>query len=229
MIERGWSTGLVVCAMLCATVPAGGQDPGRAFRDCDVCPQMVPLPGGDVALGRYEVTLEEYRAFAEASTEIASENNCFGHGSGRRESWRDPGYVQTERHPVACVSWYEAQAYAEWLSRRTGRRYRLPTEAEWDRGAAGSRRGCYIRLPGDGGTCVVGSFEPSDAGLFDMVGNLWEWTDGCWDEDCVRKVTRGADWMSLEWQQRAVARGWAGPARRDFRIGFRVARALPPR
>ena len=67
------------------------------FRDCDVCPQMVPLPGGDVALGRYEVTLDEYRVFAEASTEVAFENNCFGHGSGRRESWRDPGYVQTGR------------------------------------------------------------------------------------------------------------------------------------
>ena len=91
MIERGRSTGLVVCAMLCATVPAGGQAPGEVFRDCEVCPEMVTLPGGDVALGRYEVTLEEYRAFAEASTEVASENNCFAHGPGRRQSWQDPG------------------------------------------------------------------------------------------------------------------------------------------
>ena len=228
MIERGWSTWLRVCAMLCATVPAGGQDAGNVFRDCDVCPQMVTLPGGEVALGRYEVTLEEYRTFAEASTEVAFENNCFAHGPGRRQSWRDPGYVQTGRHPVACVNWYEAQAYAEWLSRRTGRQYRLPTEAEWDRGAAGSRRGCYMRFRnGEGGTCTVGSFEPSDAGLFDMVGNLWEWTNGCWDENCVRKVTRGADWMSLERRQRAEARGWAGPGRHDFRIGFRVAATLP--
>ena len=228
MIKRGAISGLVVWAMLAATAPARGQAAGGVFRDCDGCPAMVVLAEGDVALGRYEVTLDEYRAFAEASTDVTSENTCYAHGPGRRRSWRDPGYVQNGRHPVACVSWYEAQAYAEWLSRRTGHRYRLPTEAEWARGAAGSSRGCYMRFRnGEGGTCTVGSFEPSDAGLFDMVGNLWEWTDGCWDERCVRKVTRGADWMSLARRQRADARGWAGPGRRDFRIGFRVARALP--
>ena len=228
MIERGSGSWLVVCAVLSAAVPAGGQVPGEAFRDCDVCPEMVPLPENDVALGRYEVTLEEYRAFAGASTDATSENRCFAHGPGRRQSWRDPGYVQSGRHPVACVSWYEAQAYAEWLSLKTGRQYRLPTETEWERGAAGSRRGCYMRFRnGEGGTCTVGSFEPSDAGLFDMVGNLWEWTDSCWDEGCVRKVTRGADWMGLERRQRPDARGWAGPGRQDFRIGFRVARTLP--
>jgi len=63
----GWNTRrrLVVCAVL-AAAPAGAQAPGEAFRDCDVCPEMVALPATDVALGRYEVTLEEYRAFAEA-------------------------------------------------------------------------------------------------------------------------------------------------------------------
>ena len=109
------------------------------FADCPDCPEMVALPEGDVALGRYEVTLEEFRAFAEAVPGAAGAP-C---GTVRR-SWRDPGYVQTGRHPVACVSWNEARAYAEWLSLRTGREYRLPTDAEWDRGAAGSPMGaCY--------------------------------------------------------------------------------------
>ena len=189
------------------------------FADCDVCPEMVPLPEGDVALGRYEVTLEEYRAFA-AAVPAAAEAPC---GQLRR-SWRSPGYLQTGRHPVACVSWNEAQVYAEWLSLRTGRQYRLPTEAEWDRGAAGSPAGCF----GRGGTCVVGSFEPGDAGIFGMVGNLREWTDSCWDGDCGRRVTRGAHWRT--WgrrRQRSDARAWAAPGHRDFRTGFRVARTLP--
>ena len=191
---------------------------GEVFRDCDVCPEMVPLPEGDLALGRYEVTLEEYRAFAEAVPN-AAEPRC---GLLPR-SWRNPGYLQTGRHPVACVSWNEAQVYAEWLSVRTGHQYRLPTEVEWDRGAAGSPRGCF----GMGATCAVGSFEPSAAGIFDMVGNLREWTDSCWAGDCGRKVTRGAHWRQpIRWQ-RSDARTWAAPGRRDFRTGFRVARTLP--
>lgn len=190
------------------------------FADCANCPEMVSLPEGDVALGRYEVTLEEFRAFAAAVPD-AGEARC-GH---LRRSWRSPGYLQTGRHPVACVSWNEAQMYVEWLSLRTGRQYRLPTEAEWDRGAAGSSVGCF----GQGGTCAVGSFEPSDAGIFDMAGNLREWTDNCWGGDCGRKVTRGAHWRT--WgrrQQHSDARGWAAPGHRDFTTGFRVATDLLP-
>ena len=196
----------------------------EVFRDCDVCPEMVPLlPGGDVALGRYEVTLEEYRAFAAAVPDVAAPR-C---GILSSRSWQYPGYAQTGRHPVACVSWNQAQAYAEWLSLMTGRQYRLPTDAEWDRGAAGSPAGCY----GVGGTCAVGSFEPSDAGLFDMMGNLGEWTDGCWNGDCGRRARRGAGWrVSLTPRQMEPSdwRRWAAPGDRSFLTGFRVAMTLPP-
>ena len=203
----------------------------EVFRDCDVCPEMVPLvPGGEVALGRYEVTVEEYRAFAAAVPDVAAPR-C---GILFSRTWRDPGYVQTGRHPVACVSWNDAQAYAEWLSLRTGRPYRLPTEAEWDRGAAGSLMGaCYVQLNSVGGTCAVGLFEPSDAGLFDTEGNLREWTDNCWDEDCGRRVTRGAHWGNQPWTnepgwQASDIRGRAAPGDRSNTTGFRVALTLPP-
>ena len=126
------------------------------------------------------------------------------------------------------MSWEEARVYAEWLSLQTGHQYRLPTEAEWDRGAAGSPRGCYMRFRnGEGGTCAVGAYGPSDAGLFDMVGNLQESTDSCWDGDCGRKVLRGADWSRPVRFQRPDTRGWSGPGRHDFTVGFRVARVLP--
>jgi formylglycine-generating enzyme required for sulfatase activity len=228
VIERSTRRWLVVWAVLAAAAPAGAQAPGEVFRDCDVCPEMVPLPGTDVALGRFEVTLEEYRAFAEAVPGVP-ETGCIvaGRQNVRVWTWRHPGYPQTGRHPVACVSWNEAQVYARWLSLVTGHEYRLPTDSEWDRGAGGSPRGCYQRIRNRGGTCAVGSYTPSDAGLFDTVGNLWEWTDDCWNGDCNRKVMRGGGWLTEEWQLRPNSRSWAGPDRNDSGIGFRVARTLP--
>ena len=191
------------------------------FADCADCPEMIALPGGGMALGRYEVTLEEYRAFAAAVPD-AAEPRC-----GLLRSWRDPGFVQTGRHPVTCVSWNDAQAYVRWLSLETGHRYRLPTEAEWDRGAAGSPMGCSS-IRNLAGTCAVGSYDASDAGLFDMVGNLWEWTDDCWDGDCGRRVLRGGSHASRSSELRPDARSWARPELNRSGIGFRVARTLPP-
>ena len=184
------------------------------FKDCAVCPEMVALPEGDVALGRYEVTLEEFRAFVEAVPEVAE---------ATRRSWWRPGY---SRHPVQRVNWNQAQAYLGWLSLETGREYRLPTEIEWDRGAVGSPVGCFS-IRNEGGTCAVGSYAPSEAGFFDMVGNLWEWTSDCWSGDCDRKVMRGASYASPNRQLQTDARTWARPEHNDFRVGFRVARALP--
>ena len=104
-------------------------------------------------------------------------------------SWRNPGFPQTDRYPVTCVSW-DAQAYVSWLSRTTGARYRLPTEAEWDRAAAGPQPGCYRRRTGSRGTCPVGSYGSNVAGLSDMVGNVDELT-----EDSGR-VTAAAAWCA---------------------------------
>ena len=73
----------------------------------------------------------------------------------------------------------------------------------------------------------MGGYAPSDAGLFDMVGNLWEWTDDCWDGDCDRKVLRGASFRSPSSEMNPDARTWARPEHHDTRAGFRVARSLP--
>ena len=105
--------------------------PGEVFRDCAECPEMVVLVGGALAMGRYEVMVGEYRAFVSAT------------GSTGNDEWQDHGHFpQTDRHPVAFVSWDDAQEYVSWLSRRTGATYRLPTEAEWERAASGSQPGC---------------------------------------------------------------------------------------
>ena len=209
-----------------AGIGAGGGDapPRRSevFRDCAECPEMVVMAGGDLAMGRYEVTVGEYRAFA--STTGAGAGDCLG------DSWRDPGFPQTDRHPVTCVTWNDAQAYVSWLSRRAGATYRLPTEAEWDRAAAGSQRGCDFERTGNNGTCPVGSYGSNAAGLSDMVGNLWEWTEDCWESDCGRRVVRGGAWHIDPELPRPDALYWifwsfTDDRRHNF-LGFRVARTL---
>ena len=92
---------------------------------------------------------------------------------------------------MTCLSWNDAQEYVSWLSRTTGETYRLPTEAEWERAVVGAQAGCYEVRTGNDGTCPVGSYGSNAVGLSDMVGNLWEWTEDCWEGDCGRRVLRG--------------------------------------
>ena len=228
-----WAS-LVVRVSLCAAsvaTPASGappataveqegrRPPGEVFRDCDVCPEMVVMPGGELALGRYEVTVAEYRAFASATGNGG--DDCF-----LVDSWRNPGWPQTDRHPVVCVSWDDAQAYLSWLSGRAGAEYRLPSEAEWERAAAGSGAGCYRGRTGNSVPCRVGSYGSNAAGLSDMVANVWEWTSDCWEGDCGRRVFRGGAWDVEGWNLRPGLRyPLAADTRYPF-IGFRVSKAL---
>ncbi len=120
-------------------------------------------------------------------------------------SWRAPGFEQADRHPAVCVSWRDAQAYVAWLSAETGERYRLPSEAEWERAArAGTETQRYWgdgeadqcayengRTGGPGGRCEdgmtytapVGSYAANGFGLFDLLGNVREWVEDCWHDD----------------------------------------------
>ena len=202
--------------------------PGEVFRDCAECPEMVVQAGGNLAMGRYEVTVGEYRAFASATGGGAG-GGCLTRDG---DSWRNPGFPQTDRHPVTCVSWDDAQAYVSWLSRTTGMGYRLPTEAEWARAAAGSQRGCDRERTGNRGTCPVGSYGSNAAGLSDMVGNLWEWVEDCWALSCGGHVLRGgslllsAEKRPGEQNQRPGARSSNLAGDRYPYYGFRVSRTL---
>ena len=198
--------------------------PGEVFRDCADCPEMVVLAGGRLALGRYEVTVGEYRAFASATGGDA-DSGCDTLSGG--DSRQDPGFRQTDQHPVTCVSWDDAQEYVSWLSGTTGATYRLPTEEEWDRAAAGTPEGSGCgSAPDQRGSCPVGSYGANAAGLADMVGNLWEWTADCWGGDCSLRVIRGGAWYSSAGRLRPGARGRDGTSPRYDFIGIRVARAL---
>ena len=165
---RGGSAALQANAAAVAPVLAAGlrPAPGEMFRDCAECPQMIVLPLGrfimgspqneaerfddegpqrevvlatPVAVGRFEVTVGEFRRFLGAAGHAAG-GNCFApdsDGDGALDqspdaSWAKPGFEQDDQSPVTCVTWDDAQAYVTWLSRSTGETYRLLSESEWE-------------------------------------------------------------------------------------------------
>ena len=113
-----------------------GSPSSEAGRNPDEGPTRRVTIGDGLAVGIHEVTRAEFAAFASA-TGFPEGNSCwtFENGDGRDRSgrsWRNPGYRQGDDDPVVCVSWEDARAYVEWLSRKTGERYRLLSEAEWE-------------------------------------------------------------------------------------------------
>ena len=155
--------------------------------------------------------------------------------------------------PVEQVSWNDTQEFIQKLNAKTGKTYRLPTEAEWEYAArAGSQTefsfgdneselGNYAWFYGNSSnqTHPVGEKQPNAFGLFDMHGNVWEWTQDCWNEnyvsapidgsawvqgDCSRRVLRGGSWYPLPQVLRSAYRLRNTTAFRFFSFGFRVAR-----
>ena len=224
------------------------------FRDCDGCPEMVVIPAGEFtmgssasemgryadegplrrvvvgsfALGRREVTWLEYAAFVTA-TGRGSGDGCFEPIDDEllmnpEMSWREPGFAQHEGHPVVCVTWDDAQAYAAWLSEKTGKSYRLPSESEWEYAAragttaarywgAGSDAQCKYANGADAAaksrfnewtvarcddgaiqTALAGSYKANGFGLFDMLGNVAEWVEDCWHDDYSGAPSDGTAW-----------------------------------
>ena len=202
--------------------------PGHVFRNCETCPEMVVLPGSPVALGRYEVTLGEYRAFA-AATGGGAGGGCYYSGEADY-SWRNLPFPQTDRHPVTCMSWDDAQAYVFWLSRTARAPYRLPTLVELAGAAEGFPAGCHRDRTGREGACPVGAYGPNDLRLSDLLGNVVEWTSRCVDGDCGRRQLRGGHWANPSSLFLPNTRAYTGRGRRTaFRqdlAGLRVARTL---
>ena len=206
----------------------GAARAGTVFRECVECPELVVQPGGTLALGRYEVAVGEYQVFASATGGGAG-GGCLGVG----DTWRDPGFPQTDRHPVSCVSWDDAQEYVSWLSGRTGAAYRLPMDVEWERAAAntpdgepgrwGAPPGSCIRRDREEGSCRVGSYDSNAAGLSDMAGNLAEWMSDCWESDCGVRV---ANWAGTGVGVGVDSRRRWHAGTRSNNLGFRVARTL---
>jgi formylglycine-generating enzyme required for sulfatase activity len=206
--------------------------------------------GHAFALGTYLVTFAQWDACVDdggCGGYRPSDLGLADHGVGRG------------RLPVFDIDWDDAQAYVAWLRRRTGQAWRLPTEAEWEYAArAGTHTayywgasvgrnhancdGCASAFDGNGPS-AVGSFAPNRFGLFDMAGNLLEWTSDCWHETyagapadgtswegpaCPGRVARGGSYDSVPDSIRAGVRVALGQRERGNATGFRVARTLSP-
>ena len=278
-------------------------EPGTVFRDCETCPQMAMLPAGQGIVGASdedirdgaagdqapqnriviprpfavsiaEITVGQYRAFADATNRPVAES-CIAFVDGElRESpeasFERTGLPQNDDHPAVCLNWHDAADYVAWLSETTGAPYRLLSETEWEYAA---RAGTETRFsfgddpneacrhaniadrtagetyPGwrtadcsDGAlfTAPVGSYQPNAFGLYDMIGNVWEWTEDCWHEsyhfapidgsawiedgDCSRRVVRGGAWDIGPGDTRVTLRGKLPIDTRHNLYGFRVAR-----
>ncbi len=225
--------------------------------------------------GKYEVTRGQYRAFAEATGR--SSEGCFVWTGAKFErdlskDWRNPGYAQDDTHPVACVSWSDATAYTSWLSDKTGKDYRLLSEAEWEYAAragttttrfwgddgnmsCGYANGADLtakaQVPGFSNfwvancndryayTAPAGSYRANAFGLHDMLGNVGEWTQDCWNENyhgaptdgsawmagnCSLRVVRGGSWYNNPLLLRAAYLFRFTATDRYVKFGFRVAR-----
>jgi formylglycine-generating enzyme required for sulfatase activity len=167
-----------------------------------------------------------------------------------------PSQFKGRALPVEQVSWSDAQAFVQKLSEKTGKNYRLPSEAEWEYAArAGSQTNYYFGdndndlgrfawFSGNSGktTHAVGEKVPNAFGLHDMHGNVWEWTADCWNDSyngapsdgsawtrgsCGLRVLRGGSWNNYPQNTRSANRGRIDSSIRYNNYGFRLARMLP--
>ncbi len=216
---------------------------GDRFQDCPECPQMVVLPAGSYrmgsqnnqhevaigapfALGRYEVTFAEWDA-------CARDRGC-PRGEGIAE---DSGGWGRGPRPVINVSWDHAKRYVRWLSRKTAKPYRLPSESEWEYAARAGTETAYswgdeigvnranCRRCGSqwdrSKTAPVGSFGANTWGLHDMHGNVWEWVEDCWNRSYAGSPVDGGAWLTGKCDRRVLRGGSWYSFRRNLRAAAR--------
>lgn len=250
----------------------------------------LQVPEHDVRVEQFsmsatEVTREQFEIFVHATNhQLKRSCTIFTHRVVRSSDhdWRSPNFVQSGAHPVVCVNWFDAKAYVRWLSQKTSKHYRLPTEAEWEyaaragtyaprywgwgpsvwSGGPDNRDACRYSnqidfdmlkkyRPGyvfpktnqcsDGypETAPVGTYRANQFGLFDMIGNVSEWTEDCFNPsyinapddgsawnagDCTRRVGRGGSWTHDWSSNRSRSRAGNFASESASFIGFRVAR-----
>jgi len=265
-------TAIATAALLLSFVAAGfsgaawAQEeglPGELIRDCQDCPELVIVPAGEFDMGSnvklteqpiHHVKIRKKFAVGRRLVTFAEWDRCVASG-GCKFNPPDQGWGRGER-PVIDVSWDDAKEFTAWLSKVTGKPYRLPTEAEWEYAARGGSTTTYwwgkdvgsghaqcVECGGNEGgkTVAVGSFRPNAFGLYDTSGNAAEWVEDCWNPayrdaptdgsawtsgDCSLRVLRGGSFGDKATAVRSAARFRYDEDVRYYANGFRVARDM---
>ena len=232
---------------------------GAFFKDCAECPEMAAIPAGSFLMGSPanepsrnesegpQTGVRLTRPFAIGTREVTFEQWETCVADGACNAYRPPteGWGKGRR-PVIAVSWRDAQGYADWLSQKTGKRYRLPTEAEWEYAARagaktpfffgasvspaqanfngrmtyGAARGINRRK-----TTEVASFEPNAFGLYDMHGNVWEWVADCWAPDHAGASADGSARTAEACAERTLKGGAWNSGGWRLRAGHRIGKS----
>jgi formylglycine-generating enzyme required for sulfatase activity len=249
--------------------------PKDTFKECDACPEMVVVPRGSFTMGsptseegrlrdegpQRRVTLARPFAAGKFAVTFDEWDACVADSGCNGYKPHDEGWGRGKQ-PVIYVSWYDAKAYTAWLSRKTGKAYRLLSEAEreyvtragtttpyWWGASIATSQANYNENYMFGAkeeyrkrTVAVDSFQPNPFGLYQVHGNVWEWTEDCWNDsyngapadgsawvsgDCKQRVLRGGSSGTHRWRLRAANRNGVLPVR-DYNVGFRVGRMLIP-
>ncbi len=175
-----------------------------------------------------EVTLEQFGLFvADTGYVTDAEKQGWAFNAGEEKGWHDiicqdwrfPGFVQTDAEPVTHIGWYDAVAFCQWLSEKTGRDVRLPTKAEWEYACRAGTTGDYAGTLGEMAWCKwtsdtitrthpVARKKPNSLGLYDMHGNVWEWVQDMWHDGADGAPADGSAWLdSPDRPNRGVVRG----------------------
>jgi len=212
-------------------------------------------------LAATETTLGEFRAFVADTGYVSdaerdgkgADGKIDGHWATKPEfTWKTMGFERGDDQPVVNVSWNDARAFCSWLSGKEGRKYRLPTEAEWEYacragtstryywGDEDAKRNEYAWTGANSGGAVhpVAQLKPNAWGLYDMLGNVYEYTADYWSvapydtaqstdpkgpEQGTDRVLRSGSWGTDAMHPRCAFRGSGSPTHRNRRDGFRVA------
>jgi formylglycine-generating enzyme required for sulfatase activity len=204
--------------------------PGLPIRDCPTCPELALVPAGTLTMGAvdgfvfetpvHDVTIS--KAFFIGRREVTFDewDACLSEG-GCQYRPGDRGQGRGLR-PATDLDWNDTKAFVAWLSRKTGKTYRLPSEAEWEYAArAGTKTAFYWgnAIEKDRANCAgcnsralnqtvpTGTFPPNALGLFDMAGNASEWVEDCWDDSYKTAPKDGSAWIKPDCRERVLRGG----------------------
>ncbi|WP_282609182.1 SUMF1/EgtB/PvdO family nonheme iron enzyme [Pelagibius sp. Alg239-R121] len=214
-----------------AALTSGEKTAGSGQRDCEFCPELVQIVPGSFTMGSNsdndnerpatKVTIKKAYAIGRYEVSVGEWASCVSDGGCSYKPKKKAG--QSDRAPMRNLSWLDAMEYVNWLAKKTGRPYRLPSEAEWEYAARAGTKTSYwwgrdvgsgkVDCKDCGSEWVrknppeLGSFGANPFGLYDTSGSVWEWTADCWTKSHDGAPRDGSVRNSADCRQRVLRGG----------------------